>query len=798
MFTNNLRVRGVLGKISTLLRRVKPYVPYVIAGLGGFPLAIVTSENKTVKFGVLELSERSARTQLFLRISSRKGFHILPGTKLQTEAKKFLSEIRIYKKDGSFGNLKDLMDVLSNMVITQGDLVVITFEGKDALEAREAIKLEIEKLAKLPEPEVWTFLSLEELEKQMENSPSALESIPKVPLAPSKEESLPSDFLRGCAGNCGRIVKGKVLVIRDKRAVEGLGVIPKTEGEAEKFREAIAAVSSRLEQFMEENSCGPESAVARNLVLLQVFSGKVLEIIKGERCSALSAVERFVERFCIENSLGQDFKAVVEDVLSVRYEGIDKVLAQLEGDKSERVILVLPTLTPLIALRIVENRSKISGVVVEDKINPESHQVILLDDSGIPVVTGLPQITKKLNDGDRIIVDSYKSIVILNPFSEEVLEYFKERFYEQRVFEKMVQIPASGKVSTLDGKEISLLVNVEVNDELLGTDFPGVGLRRSEFALIKSSKGLLRETEPSFWEMVEDYAQMLRICQGKPAILRTFDFEPTKLPKYLDKNLIFQALEFGPEIYLAYDGTAKTIKFEILNYLFRKQIRAFLFAAGIVAQELKGNIAPGLMFPMVSGAKRFHQIIQVIQEEKAKLKKQNDPLFEGTRIGVMIELPSAALDAENLASLADFLSIGTNDLKAATFAQLGERDALQNPNIIEGLPPLVLRYVKLSAEAAQKYNKPVSCCGALASSLPYIPLLIGAGVDHLSVAIAQMKKVAFFVQNITLLDSQNLVSEVLSLGTAQEVDRVLSRRLKDLVASRWFGLSPISNLIFNE
>jgi phosphoenolpyruvate-protein kinase (PTS system EI component) len=250
-----------------------------------------------------------------------------------------------------------------------------------------------------------------------------------------------------------------------------------------------------------------------------------------------------------------------------------------------------------------------------------------------------------------------------------------------------------------------------------------------------------------------------------------------------------------------YNRTQETLKFKNLNELFRKQIRAFLLATGIVAQESGGNIQPGIMFPMISSEARFVLAKQVLEEEKRVLAENEERFFSNLKVGSMIESPSAVRQAGAIAQHADFIGLGTNDLKAATFVELGFRDAEEAVDTIEGIPPKLLRYIHETAKATQDKVERVCCCGVLASSPRYAPLLIGAGVNSLSVSRGQLQAITFLIKNITFRDARDLVEEALGLGTVEEVDRGMDRRLEELLASpggAWSGLEPIHYLMTRQ
>lgn len=789
-------------RLSRGYERIKPrLIPILLAPIGmgmGVPAGGGLANGMTIKFGNLTLTRKDAESFLFLKVTSEKGCHVKPATELAEAIRGFSSETRVHKNDGDSGDLKSIMSLLS-LEIGKGDMIVVTFKGEDAAAAREALMHKVDGLTATGE-EFGRILDFSELvEELFPSTPSQL-----VPYTGSvaAEAPLPEGFLRGEPGNYYSVVEGEAFVIDNRRLIDKFLDLPPAENEVEKFQKAVAIVAEELENAIKSRGEDKNgfSVTVRNWRLLRHFSANIQEMIQKEGLGTGAAAQLYLKKYQKEDGgLLDDVRAIMEDVILTRYGTISEVLDQIEVAEKGRMILVVSTLTPLTALHVAAARDKIKGVVTEKKLNRESHQVILLDDAKIPIVTGFVGLAAQLTQGQKILVDSREGIVVADVQSEEAGAYFSRRFYEGKFIRTTISgLEIKPRVRTLDGREIELLVNTERNSDLVEGDFPGVGLNRTEFSFIHLPDGTVRESEPSLDELFDNYLRFLWICAGRPAIIRTFDFEPTKRPKYFNRDLIREAIEMGPEGYLLYDGTPQTLKFKKLGELFRTQVRAFLLATAVVANKRSGDMRPGIMFPMISSDSMFLRAKRIVEEEMLYLGQKEESISFNLQVGSMIETPSAVRQAGAIAQHADFISIGTNDLKAATHIELGFRDAEEAVNAVEGIPPKLMRYIYDTARATEKLVERICCCGVLAGSPRYAPLLIGAGVNSLSVTRGQLRTISFLVENITFSDARDLVTEVLGLGTVEEADKTIDKRIEGLIkpaGAPWSGLEPIRYLM---
>ncbi|MCX5750757.1 MAG: hypothetical protein NT099_03690 [Candidatus Saganbacteria bacterium] len=805
--------RALKDKASCAYRRAKPYlIPILLMPIGmamGIPSEGGVAGSKGVKFGKLTLTEADEDRILIVKAGCKKGIHVGPSMHLNVVAEKHPSiKMRIHTQGGQSASLNDFFSI-PTLQIKQGHWFVITFDGENIPAARQALRARIESIPAGDQNEIGPVLSFAALRDAIAPSPvptptPVTASAPVVVAGQNSfvtvKEGLPSGFSRGYSGKVKQLALGPALVIDNKKLVEANRGLPPTPDEETRFEEAVAVVRTEFEKAMDREATGGEGFTvnARNSRLLKEFAAGALKIIATRRVSTFEATEIFLrEFFDVKSDLAADMKAIMDDVILARYGRLATVLEKIDTASTGKVVLVVSTLTPLTALYIAGAGNKIAGVVSEKKLNPESHQVLLLDNAGVAVLTGIPNIVSSIKNGDLVVIDTGENILLNRLSEKDARLFFSCRHAEQKGYDAAVETAPSVPeiVRTLDGREISLVINSEGLGELADGFFPGIGLFRTEFSFMRHADGTQRTEDPSMPELIEYYMQLLRLCSGKPVTIRTFDFSPSKCPPYLNRDFVRESLRIGPEGYLLYDGTSNMLRFESLNYLFRKQIRAFLIATGIVAQESGEAIRPGMMFPMISSAAKFNRVLAILEEEKARLRFQGEPFFPQVKIGTMIELPTAVREAAAIARQADFLCLGTNDLKAALSVEFGSRDAEEAHGVVGGVPPRLLQHIAATAKAGETAGKLVSCCGALASSLPYVPLLVGAGVRGLSVSKSQLGPVAFVLQNITYSRAEEIAMMGSSLGTTEAMDGMLTGRMKALIAGEWKGLAPLRNLM---
>jgi phosphoenolpyruvate-protein phosphotransferase (PTS system enzyme I) len=375
-----------------------------------------------------------------------------------------------------------------------------------------------------------------------------------------------------------------------------------------------------------------------------------------------------------------------------------------------------------------------------------SHAAIMARSLSIPAVVGLHDATAKLETGQHVLLDGYSGLLIVDPTPETLAYYGEIELRKGRVKEHLRELRET-KSTTRDGRHIVLSANIELPgdvDAVIANGAEGIGLYRTEFLFVN------RDTLPSEDEQYQTYRKVAECVLPDPLIIRTFDLGGDKLA--------VGTVETGDELnpFLGW----RAIRFCLENVdLFKTQLRAILRASAV------GNIK--IMFPMISGLEELRQAKALLQDCKKELQASGVPMGEKMELGAMIEIPSAAIASDMLAREVDFFSIGTNDLIQYVIAvdRVNERIA----HLYEPTHPSVLRLLKLTTDAAHANNIWVGVCGEMASDVALTPLLLGFGVDELSVGANLVPRVKLAVQSLATPECRQLVDQVMKLQTSSEI-----------------------------
>ncbi len=392
------------------------------------------------------------------------------------------------------------------------------------------------------------------------------------------------------------------------------------------------------------------------------------------------------------------------------------------------------------------DRSQALGIVT-DTGSKTSHAVIVARSMRIPAVVGVRDLTKKARNGDWAIVDGYEGVVVLNPSEQTLFRYGKiqiqKKSFEQRLLEASRQ-PAV----TLDGVPITLMANIEKVDETAQAKeyaAEGVGLFRTEYIYLNSAR------IPTEQEQFLAYKAVAEALAPHPVVIRTLDLggdkpmasAPELFPKEDNPFMGFRAIRFC----LEHVG------------IFKDQLRAILLASAY------GNVR--IMYPMISGVEELARANAVLDECKAELKQRGQPFDEKLSVGSMIEIPSAAVTADLLARKCGFFSIGTNDLIQYMLAIDRVNDRIAH--LYEPTHPAILRMLKHIVEQAHQANIKVAVCGEMAGDPVLASLLLGLGVDELSMSPTLLPAVKYLVRAMKLSDAKALVEEALTLDDPKKI-----------------------------
>jgi phosphotransferase system enzyme I (PtsI) len=365
----------------------------------------------------------------------------------------------------------------------------------------------------------------------------------------------------------------------------------------------------------------------------------------------------------------------------------------------------------------------------------------------VPAVVGVRDLTKRVKTGDWALVDGYDGIVILNPSEQTLFRYGKiqsqKKSFEGRLLEANRQ-----KAVTLDGVDVVLMANIEKVEEISQVKqfyAQGVGLFRTEYIFLNSSR------MPTEQEQFLAYKSVVEGVAPDSVVIRTLDLggdkpmasNPGLFPKENNPFMGYRAIRFcldNPEV-------------------FKEQLRAALLASHYGKAKL--------MYPMISGAEEMVRANAVLEECKAELRSRGQPFDESMEVGAMIEIPSAAAIIDILEKTCDFFSIGTNDLIQYMLAIDRGNDRIAH--LYEPAHPAILRTLKRIIDDAHRMNIPVSVCGEMAGDPTYAALLLGMGVDSLSMAPPNVPAVKFLIRAMTMADARNLANEALSLTSPAEI-----------------------------
>ncbi|AOR22447.1 phosphoenolpyruvate--protein phosphotransferase [Clostridium taeniosporum] len=522
---------------------------------------------------------------------------------------------------------------------------------------------------------------------------------------------------KGIAASKGYAI-GKAFLTENEEIVITDALISDIESEKEKLQKALDDSKSQLQAIKDkaEKEMGAEKAAVfeAHITLLDdpEFTGAMMSEIETNSLNGLKSIEN------VTNSFVTIFESMDNDYMRERAADIKDVSKRIisnfagkGGDafaiNENNTVIVAHDLTPSDTAQL--DRSKVVGFITNIG-GRTSHAAIMARTLEIPAVLGLGNITEIVKTGDMVIVDGLTGDVIINP-SEEVLADYRarqEKFKaEQEELKKLIDV----KTTTKSGRRIEVCGNIGKPEDVLGVianGGDGVGLFRTEFLYMD------RDSAPTEEEQFESYKFVLEKMEGNQVVIRTLDIGG-------DKTLPYLPLPEEMNPFLGYRAIRLCLD---RKEIFKVQLRALLRAS------VYGNLC--VMFPMISGLEEFLQAKEVVEECKAELKAEGKEYSENIQWGIMVEIPAAAVYADELAKHVDFFSIGTNDLIQYTLAadRMSEKVSyLYNP-----MHPAVLRLIKMTIDGAHKHGKWVGMCGEMAGDEAAIPTLVEYGLDEFSMS----------------------------------------------------------------
>lgn len=545
-----------------------------------------------------------------------------------------------------------------------------------------------------------------------------------------------------------------------------------TENEIERFKNAIKESRDqilRIKKKMEADGKGKEHIRiidAHQMILKdQMLINDTVKVIKEERVNAEWALKKVLK------DLMEYFEKIDDVYLRERGADIEhtvnRVLVNLMGRKHESIseiktssVIVAGDLSPADTAQMV--KGTVLGFLTEVG-GFTSHTAIMARSLEIPAVVGLDSITRKVETGDAVIVDGTTGTVLINP-SESVIEVYRKRKERYESYGRALLNYKDLPCETTDGRRIRLMGNMEMVEEadsLQQHGAEGIGLYRTEFLYLN------RAALPTEEEHFKAYKAVAKRSAPHPVIIRTLDVGGDKMLQDVES---FK--EPNPALGL------RAIRFCLKNPdIFKVQLR------GILRASVTGNIK--VMFPMISGIDELRHAKAVLEEAKDELGKEGKPFNPKIEIGAMIEIPSAAIIADLIAKEVDFVSIGTNDLLQYSLAidRVNEHVAY----LYEPFHPAVLRIIKTVADAAQKAGISAGVCGEMAGQPEYALILLGFGIDHLSMNAFSILKVKRFIRSISYSETRKICKHVLGFATAKEVENYVLGRLPELYKEEFWS-----------
>jgi phosphotransferase system enzyme I (PtsI) len=491
--------------------------------------------------------------------------------------------------------------------------------------------------------------------------------------------------------------------------------------------------------------------------------------IEQERISAEHAVFEVLEAHAtrLEQLSDSYLAARAADVRDIEA----RILGQLIGQRSKTVLdelsapalILTQDLSPSAAAGLDPHR--VLGFATEAG-GRASHTAIVAAALEIPAVVGLGKFLDLARHSRMAIIDGAEGLVILDP-DPVTEERYRAAAAEQsarfRVLSQQVDLPAE----TLDSNKIELWGNIEFKGEVeacMNLGAVGVGLYRTEFLFLNA------QSPPSEDQQYLAYAEVIRCLRGRPIVIRTLDLGADKLGKYRESDYV----EANPFLGL------RSLRLSLRDpLLFRPQLRAILRASTL------GDVR--ILFPLVSSLAEVRQARAVVRDVAAELASEGHAIRENLPVGIMVEVPAAALLADHLAKEVDFFSIGTNDLIQYTLAV--DRTNESVAELYSAADPSVLRLIAMVVEAAHAHGIEVCVCGTMGGDPLYTMLLLGLGLRQLSMPPHQLPEIRRVIRSVRIETAQAVAAEALRLETAQAVTDMLAKALRQALPD---AVEPVS------
>ncbi|HGF7586147.1 MULTISPECIES: phosphoenolpyruvate--protein phosphotransferase [Enterococcus] len=573
------------------------------------------------------------------------------------------------------------------------------------------------------------------------------------------------EMLKGIAASDGVAVAKAYLLVQPDLTFSK-ATVEDTAAEEARLDAALAKSTEELQQIREKaaQSLGEAEAQVFDAHLMVLSDpemvGQIKQNIKDNSVNAESALKEVTDMYIgmfeamEDNAYMQERAADIRDVAK-------RILAHLLGVTlpnpsmiNEEVVVVAHDLTPSDTAQLDRNFVK---AFVTDIGGRTSHSAIMARSLEIPAVVGTKEITAKVKEGDMLAVNGIEGDVIIDPTEEQKAEFEKagaDYAAQKAEWEKL----KNAETVTADGKHFELAANIGTPKDLVGVHNNGgeaVGLYRTEFLYMDSPDF------PTEDDQYEAYKAVLEGMEGKPVVVRTMDIGG-------DKELPYLQLPHEMNPFLGYRALRISLS-EQGDEMFRTQMRALLRAS------VHGNLR--IMFPMVATLKEFRAAKAIFEEEKQKLISEGKEVSDTIQVGIMIEIPAAAVLADKFAKEVDFFSVGTNDLIQYTMAadRMNERVSY----LYQPYNPSILRLIKNVIDAAHAEGKWAGMCGEMAGDQTAVPLLVGMGLDEFSMSATSILKTRSLMKRLDTAKMAELADRALKeCDTMEEVVELVHEYVK--------------------
>ncbi|EOT42903.1 phosphoenolpyruvate--protein phosphotransferase [Enterococcus columbae] len=573
------------------------------------------------------------------------------------------------------------------------------------------------------------------------------------------------EMLKGIAASDGVAVAKAYLLVEPDLSFSKV-TVEDIEAEFARLDDALAQSKAELQQIRDKaaSTLGEKEAQVFDAHLMVLSDpemiGQIKDSIKTNKVNAEAALKEVTDMFITlfegmeGNAYMQERAADIRDVTKRVLAHLLNVVLPSPAMINEEVIVVAHDLTPSDTAQL--DRKYVKAFITNIG-GRTSHSAIMARSLEIPAVVGTESITSKVKAGELLAVNGLTGEAIVDPTAEQQAEFIKagEAYAAQKAeWEKL----KNAQTVTADGKHFELAANIGTPKDLKGVHANGaeaVGLYRTEFLYMDSPDF------PSEEDQFQAYKAVLEGMEGKPVVVRTMDIGGDKELPYLDLPH-----EMNP--FLGYRALRISLS-ELGDAMFRTQLRALLRASAY------GTLR--VMFPMVATLKEFRAAKQMFEEEKAKLVAEGVAVSDSIQVGIMIEIPAAAVLADKFAKEVDFFSIGTNDLIQYTMA--ADRMSEKVSYLYQPYNPSILRLIKNVIDAAHAEGKWAGMCGEMAGDQTAVPLLVGMGLDEFSMSATSVLKTRSLMKRLDSAKMQELADRALNdCDTMEEVVELINEYVK--------------------